>query len=268
MYQAFCLWFAVAWVAWAGAAFSLIPVESEIAIGREAQAQVRSQMAVLRDRDVSGYVSDLGRRLASGAGGPRYPYTFTVADYREVNAFALPGGPVWIHRGVLEATRTEAQLAAVLAHEVAHISRRHAAGQLTKALVADIGLGLLGALLGNGRSAQTTQLAARFLAAGAFLKFSRDDEREADREGVAIMLRAGYHPAAMIEMLEIVRARAAREPSAVETFVSTHPSPQDRIEELRAATAGRTGRRDGARFHAMQRRLRELPPARSMPPQR
>ena len=125
-----------------------------------------------------------GKALAARATGPAYPYSFSVANYRELNAFALPGGPVWIHRGILHAAANEAQLAGVLAHEIAHIAQRHAADQITKQLVANGFLGLLGAVLGNDPGgARTAQIGARVLAGGYMLKFSRDDEREADRVG-------------------------------------------------------------------------------------
>ncbi len=135
------------------AAVSLISVNDEISLGRQAQQQVQAEVPVVYDQAVSGYVSSVGRRLASHAGGPQYPYTFSTANYREINAFALPGGPVWIHRGAMEAAQNEAQLAGVLAHEVAHISQRHAADQITKGIVANGLLGLLSAVLGNDRGA-------------------------------------------------------------------------------------------------------------------
>src|SRR5215208_3175397 len=99
----------------------LVSVGQEIDIGKQADLQVRKQFREFRDADTVAYVRDMGRRLARAAPGPEYPYSFSVADYREVNAFALPGGPVWIHRGVLQAATNESQVAGVLAHEIAHI---------------------------------------------------------------------------------------------------------------------------------------------------
>lgn len=248
-------------------AVSLISVQNEIEIGREAQAQVRRQVVELRDATVLSYVRDVGRRLAARTTGPRYPYSFDVADYREINAFALPGGPVWIHRGAMEAARTEAQMAGVLAHEIAHIAERHAADQLTKAMIANGLLGLLGAVLGNeGGGARTARIGAGLFAQGLFLKFSRDDERAADRAGARIMHRAGWDPDGMIEFFQILRERAKRDPSSIEVFVSTHPSPENRVAELRGVTAGlKGGRRDSARFQEIRQRLGRLPPAQRMP---
>ena len=125
--------------------FSLVSVQQEIEIGQEANAQVRRKIPELRDAQVTAYVRGIGERLVRQAQGPKYPYSFSVADYREINAFALPGGPVWLHRGAIHAATNESQVAGVLAHEVAHIAQRHAADQLTKGIMANLGLGLLGA---------------------------------------------------------------------------------------------------------------------------
>ena len=245
---------------------ALVSVQEEIAIGRQANAQVRRQVPQLRDSGTSTYVSDLGRRLARVAPGPKYPYSFAVADYREINAFSLPGGPVWINRGVLQIASNESQVAGVLAHEIAHIAKRHAADQLTKTMVANWGLGLLGAVLGNSGGAGAAQVAARFIAGGVFLKFSRDDEREADQVGLQILQRAGWDARGMVELFEVLERTNARNPGAVEDFFATHPAPADRIQLLQAdATKRRGGRRDTARFHDVQRHLQRLAPARPMP---
>lgn len=244
-------------------AISLVSVNDEIAIGRQAQAQVRQQVPELSDSTVVGYVRDLGRRLAGRATGPRYPYSFSVANYSDINAFALPGGPVWVHRGAIDAARIESQFAGVLAHEIAHIAQRHAAEKLTKAMITEGLLGFLGAVLGNDGGARAAQIGARLMADGIFLKFSRDDEREADRVGVQIMRRAGYDARGMIEFLQILREKQGRDPSSVQIFLSTHPSPEGRIEQLRqeVARAGAGGRRDSDRFQQVRRRLDRLPAA-------
>ena len=162
---------------------TLVSVPQEIEMGARRTQRCRRELPQFRDAQITGYVRALGQRLARSAPGPKYPYSFSVADYREINAFALPGGPVWINRGVLHAATNESQVAGVLAHEIAHIAQRHAADQLTKAMVANWGLGLLGAMLGNTGGAGTAQTAAGVMTGGVFLKFSRDDEREADGWG-------------------------------------------------------------------------------------
>ena len=249
------------------AALSLISVKDEIQLGRQAQQEVRKQVPELTDRTVAGHVAAIGRQLAAKAGGPRYPYSFSVANYREINAFALPGGPVWIHRGVIQAAANEAQLASVVAHEVAHIAQRHAAGQITKSLVANGFLGLLGAVLGNDRGARAAQMGAQILAGGYMLKFSRDDEREADRVGAQIMRRAGWDARAMAEFMETLRREGGRDPTSVELFLSSHPAPGERAALLRK-TVRAGGRRDSEAFTRVKARLKQLPPAKSMPRRR
>ena len=246
-------------------AISLVSVQQEIDIGREANAQIRKQTAELRDPQVTAYVRRIGQRLAQAAPGAKYPYTFSVADYREINAFSLPGGPVWINRGVLQVSANESQAAGVLAHEIAHIAQRHAADQLTKTMLAKWSLSVLGAMLGNTGGAGTAQIAGALVADGVFLKFSRDDEREADRVGVQIMRKAGWDPHGMIELFDLLRREANRDPGAVNVFFSTHPSPQDRIAQLQTAVArSRGGIRNSREFSTVKAHMMTLPPARKM----
>ena len=249
----------------AASAIQLISVADEITIGKQAQAKVRKETPRVTDARTVAYVADIGRRLASHAQGERYPYTFSIADYREINAFALPGGPVWVNRGGIQTARTESQLAGILAHEIAHISQRHAAQQLSNVMVTNLGLSLFGALLGNAGGATAANIAAHYVASGAFLKFSRDDEQDADRVGVGIMRRAGWDPHGMIELMESIREQEKRDPSSVEIFFSNHPSPADRIALVSAAVPKtRGGRHDSREFQAILARLRALPPAQSM----
>jgi predicted Zn-dependent protease len=246
-------------------AIQLVSVQDEIAIGQQAQVEVRKQTAQFGDAAVQAYVTRMGRQLAAHARGARYPYSFSVANYREINAFALPGGPIWVNRGAIEAAGTEAQLAGIVAHEIAHVSQRHAAQQLSNVMVTNLGLSLLGALLGNSGGATAANIAARYIASGAFLKFSRDDEREADRVGAGIMARAGWDPRGMIELMQTIREHERRDPSSVEVFFSNHPSPQDRVALLRQVVGKtRGGRRDSREFQAIRARLKAMPPAKTM----
>lgn len=249
-----------------GAAFVLISVKDEIRLGRETQATVRRQTPRVTEPEVASYVREIGRRLTARAGGPEYPYSFDVANYSDLNAFALPGGPVWIHRGALQAARSESELAGVLAHEIAHIAQRHAAEQISGQVVANLGIGLLSALLGNTGGAVTTQAAAELLTGGMFLKFSRDDERDADRVGAQIMARAGWDPRGLLGFMEVLRVAQRRDPSSVDVFFSTHPAPDDRIMRLRTEIASLPrGRRNTGRFDAIKRRLAQLPRAKARP---
>jgi predicted Zn-dependent protease len=237
-------------------AIELVSVEQEIAVGKEANAQYRKDTPELTDAATVRYVRDLTRRLSRVATGPKYPYSIAIANTRDINAVALPGGPIWIHRGVFEQATNESQVVSVLAHEIAHIASRHAASQLTTVAMTKWSLNFLGSLLGNAGGAGGAQVAAAFLANGTALQFSRDEEREADRVGLALMSRAGWDGRGMVEMFQILQKASGRDPYAVEAFFSTHPSPQARIKELAAVVAAhRTGRRDSREFQVIKRRL-------------
>lgn len=243
----------------------LVSVADEITIGRQTQAETRKNTPEVGDAAVRAYVTKIGTRLGEHARGERYPYSFSVADYKEINAFALPGGPVWVNRGAIQAAGTESQLAGVLAHEVAHVAQRHAARQLSNMMVTNIGMTLFSALLGNTGAAMAADIAARYIAGGTFLKFSRDDEDEADRVGADIMARAGWDSHGMIDLLETVREQEKRDPTSVEVFFSNHPAAKDRIALLEhLVPAKRTGTRDSAEFQSIRARLKRLSPAGSM----
>src|SRR3954465_13004067 len=245
---------------------SLLSVPDEIELGREANVKMRHELVQFRDERVLSYVAGVGKRLPPSTRGPQYPYSFTIADYREINAFALPGGPIWINRGVLHAATTESQMAGVLAHEIAHIAQRHAANQVMQGALANWGLGLLSAMLGNVGGAGAARTAAGAMTSSMFLKFSRDDEREADRVGLQILTRAGWDGRGMVELFDVLRREQKRDPTAVETFLSTHPSPQERIEQLQAEVRRHPGgRRDSAEFQRARNVSLALPAARRMP---
>jgi beta-barrel assembly-enhancing protease len=240
-------------------AVSLISVEDEVAFGRDLRRQMRQQTAVVRDPDVVAYIRDLGRRLAASSQGPKYPYTFDVADARPVNAFALPGGSIWIHRGAIQQAGSEAQVVALLAHEVAHVSERQAAAQLSAMMLTRWGLGLMGALLGNAGGAVTAHTTAQAVVNGTLLRFNREDEREADRVGVRLMHRAGWDARGMVDLMETLRRTASRDPGLVEQFFSSHPALADRSRAVRAiASTLHGGTRDTRRFHDVQARLQRL----------
>lgn len=232
----------------------LMSVEEEVAVGRRMHAQMGREVVSIGDRTVARYLRALGERLGRVAPGPKYPYRFSVVDDRTINAVALPGGSIWIHRGVLRAARNESQLVSVVAHEMAHVAQRHAARQWTNVAMAQWGLSLLGAFLGNVGGAGTAQVAAGLLTRGVFLEFSREDEREADRVGLRMMRRAGWDGRGMLELFELLRREQQRDPGVVEQFLSTHPTPQARIGEMRPrVTAG--GRRNSDAFIAVKARL-------------
>ena len=246
--------------------FNLFSVQQDIEIGKQSADQAERQLQILNDGSTEDYVDDIVERLGAAAPGHKFPYQGKVVNQSEINAFALPGGPVWINRGVLQAATNESQVAGVLAHEIAHIAQRHAADQLTKVFATNFGLGVLGAFLGNAGGASTAQMAAGLLANSMFLKFSRDDEREADQVGLRMLVRAGWDARGMIELFEQLRRASSRDPVLVETFFSSHPAPADRIAALRSQVAKNTGgRRDSQQFRTIKARLAKMPAAKSMP---
>lgn len=248
------------------AAFTLVSVQQEVELGQQAQAEINKKMPVLNDAQLDNYIDSVGARLAAHAPGPKYPYSFGVVNYKELNAFALPGGPIYVHRGTIAAARTESQLAGVMAHEVAHIAQRHAAQQISKGVLADGLLGLLGSVLNDGGKGEAAaRIGASVVAQSVFMKFSRDDETEADRVGAEIMQRAGWDPNGLAEFMAILQQEQQRSPNSVETFFSSHPSPAGRVRNLQSLAAGKSGRRDSDEFQAIKGRLNALPAPRAMP---
>jgi predicted Zn-dependent protease len=177
--------------------FNLFSTEQEVQIGRDSAQEVERQLPVLRDGTVSRYVEEIGARLAREAPGADYPYQFRVLDVADLNAFALPGGFIYVNRGLLEAVRNEGELAGVLAHEAAHVALRHGTNQVSKSYLAQAGLSVLGGLIGGDRTA--SDILNVVGGAGLpllFLKFGRTAEEQADTVAAQMMARAGYDPLA------------------------------------------------------------------------
>jgi predicted Zn-dependent protease len=241
------------------AAVNLFSVEQDVQAGRQAAAQVERQMPILRDAQATAYVNAIVRRLAAQAPGPEFRYQAKVVNSREINAFALPGGYVYVNRGLISAVRNEAELAGVIAHEIAHVAERHGTEQATKAYGAQAGVGLLAQILGgrDRRLGLPEQIVGSLGANAAFMKFSRDAEHEADRVGAEIMARAGYDPMAMATFFDLLQAQRRRNPNAVAKFFSSHPQPADRSARIRAHASqlgGGNGRQVG-NLRAVQNRL-------------
>ena len=210
----------------------------EVEIGRKMHPQILQQYGRFADEELQAYVGDLGQRIAAKSHRPELQYTFTVLDSEEVNAFALPGGYVYITRGIMAYLNSEAELAAVLGHEVGHITARHAVRQQSGATAAGVGATLIGILTGSGDLANLANLAGTALVRG----YGRDMELEADQIGAEYLVRLGYTPEAMIdvvrllknqEMLEVQLARQeGREPRVYHGVFSTHPDSDTRLREV------------------------------------
>ena len=215
--------------------FNLFSVSQDQEIGRQSAAEVERQLPILTDRSIEAYVNAVGKRLAAVAPGADFPYQFKVVNASDINAFALPGGYLYLNRGLIEAAKNEGQLAGVMSHEMAHVALRHGTNQASKAYLGQAGLGVLGGLTG-GKSESTQRAIGAVGGFGMnalFLKFSRTDEQQADIVGSQMMAKAGYDPQDMVDFFEILRSQASRDPSKVEQFFSDHPAPKDRAARIR-----------------------------------
>jgi beta-barrel assembly-enhancing protease len=208
-------------------------VQQDVQVGQQAAAQVEQQMPILRDSVSTNYVEDVGRRLVAAIPPqfqhPGFRYYFRIVNARDINAFALPGGPMYLNRGMIEAARTEGEMAGVMAHELSHVALRHGTAQATKAqkysILAGVA-GIAGAILGGPAVGQIGQAAV-----GAyFLKFSREYETEADILGAQIMANAGYDPRDLANMFRTIQSASGGQGGP--EFLSSHPNPANRYERI------------------------------------
>ena len=241
----------------------------DVKVGREAAAEVERQLPILHDDRVSSYVEELGDRLVdtipAGLRHPEFRYTFKVVDVKEINAFALPGGPMYVNRGMIESAKTEGEVVGVVAHEMAHVALRHGTAQATKAQKYQVGAvagQILGAIIGGTAGAVVAQ-GSQFGIGVSFLRFSRAYEKDADLLGAQMMARAGYSPVEMANMFRTIEQEAK---GGGPEWMSDHPNPGNRIEYLTAeARALRVEgtRRSTGDFASVKNRLASMPPARS-----
>ena len=248
--------------------FNLFSVQQDIEIGRQSSIEAERQLRLLNDAPTNNYLNRIITRLALQAPGAKYPYRIKAVNADEINAFAFPGGPMYVNRGLIQASRNEAELAGALAHEMAHVALRHGTHQASKSYLTKGGLGLLGGLLGkpSGSTGQILNAIGGVGLNAVFMKFGRDDEYEADQVGAQMMVRAGYDPVAMATLFETLTMQQGREPGKLEQFFSSHPPASDRGVRIRrlAATLG-TGRTQVVgNFAGVKTRLNRLG---SAPPQ-
>ncbi len=243
-------------------------VSDDVKVGRQAAAEVERQMPILNDSQATNYVSRVGQRLVNAIPSefrqPEFQYYFKIVNARDINAFALPGGPMYVNRGMIEAARNEGEMAGVMAHELSHVALRHGTAQATKAqkycLLAGV-LGIGGAILG-GPAGAAAQVASQGVGV-YFLKFSREYETEADILGARIMANAGYDPRDLANMFKTLEAQGGSSGG----WFSSHPSPSDRYARInQEAQYLRVGNpvRDTTEFRSIQERLRGMGRAPSM----
>jgi predicted Zn-dependent protease len=214
---------------------ALISEKDEIALGQQAAEDVRQSIGLVDNPALHQYVASVGMPMARQSERPALPWSFQVVDDPTVNAFALPGGPIFVTRGMMSHLNSEAELAAVLGHEIGHITARHSVSQLSNAQLAQLGLGL-GSVL-SPDIAKYGQLAAAGLQL-LFLKHGRDAERQSDELGFRYMLQSRYDPREMTDLfVTLNRVGEASGGERLPNWLSTHPNPEDRLEATRARLA-------------------------------
>jgi predicted Zn-dependent protease len=200
--------------------------DQDVEIGRKYAPEVEKEMGgAIADRALQNYVDSVGQSVARVSHKPYFDYHFVALNDKSVNAFALPGGRIFVTKGMLEELGTEAQLAAILAHEVTHVVARHSSAAMSSQIGVDI---LLSAIISED-TPQTVSTVASLTRQIVSLKYSRKDEREADLVGLDYMVSAGYNPYAMIETMQMLESQKGARPIE---FLSTHPAPENRIEYL------------------------------------
>lgn len=242
-----------------------ISTQQEVQMGREYAAQINAQLPIVQDAEINRYINVLGDSIARLADNRGIDYHFFVVNAREINAFAVPGGFIYINRGLIERTQNLSQLAGVLGHEIGHVVRRHSVKQMEKAQGANIGV-VLGCTLLNVCGGDLAQAAINVGGSALFAKFGRDDEREADQEAITNVVRAGIHPRGIPEMFEILLAERQRRPGLVAGWFATHPGEEERVRETQAAIGQiqpailATLTANTANFAAFKARVQSLPP--------
>jgi len=244
--------------------FNLFSRAEDIQEGRNAAAQVDKQMPLINDAVVLNYVNELGRRLATvSPNNYDYAWTFKVVNSSDINAFALPGGFIYINRATIESAENEAQLAGVVAHEEGHVVMRHSTHRASELVLAQFPLALLGGALGQGGAlGALAKMGIGFGANSILLKNSRSVEAQADQVGAYICYHAGYDPHAMPQFFEIIQKKY---PQRTLEFFSDHPNPERRIEKVDAEIPElgppRQWRPDTAEFRTVRDRLSKMPAA-------
>jgi Zn-dependent protease with chaperone function len=214
--------------------FNVFSQDEEVQLGKQNAADVMKQMPVLPDSDpVVQYVQKLGARLTAHAPGYQWPYNFHVVNVKEINAFALPGGPIFVNLGTIQAADNEAQLAGVMSHEISHVVQRHGTRAASKQMGAQLPLAILGGLMGNSTLSKAAQLGISFGIGSYFLKNSRQSESEADLLGTDIMYDSGYEPRQMAVFFgKLEKEMGAGANSTISQFLSDHPNPGNRMEAV------------------------------------
>jgi len=248
--------------------------QQDVEIGREGAAEVRKQYPIIENEQIARYLTALGDRLVANAPPelkqPVYEYSFTPVNLKEINAFALPGGPMFVHRGMFDAAAEEGEVVGVMAHELSHVLLRHGTANASKAQNPWLQLGQLagavgGAVAGGGIGSMIAQ-GSQFGLGTLLLRYSREFEKQADLLGVQIMARAGYDPRALAHMFETIARESQASGGSGPQWMSSHPDPGNRTvyitQEAEALTLGSPA--NTSQFTPIKAAFSSLPPAKSM----
>lgn len=242
-----------------------VSTQREVELGTNYSAQINRQLPLVNDPEIVRYINLLGDSIASLSDTRNLQWHFFVVDSKEVNAFAVPGGFVYVNRGLIERTTKMDQLAGAIGHEIGHVIQRHSVKQMQKAQGANVGV-TLACILTRVCEYGATQAAVEIGGGALFASFSRQDEAEADQVGIQYLVRAGIDPRGLPEMFRIlIKERDSRGSSAVNSWFATHPMEEDRvnatertISRIPASTLNRLTQ-DSRRFQSMKARLASLP---------
>ncbi len=241
-----------------------VSTQREVQMGETYSQQINRQLKLVQDPEANRYLSLLGDSIARVADDRSLEWRFFIVDSREVNAFAVPGGFVYVNRGLIERTTKLNQLAGVLAHEIAHVTMRHSVKQMQTAQRANAGL-TLACILTSVCNSGITDAAVQLGGGALFAKFSRDDETESDRVGIRYLVKAGIDPRGVPDMFRILLKEREERPAGPDAWFRTHPLEEDRVRTAEAeiaripATQRRGLREDSDRFQQFKQRLTRLP---------
>ena len=243
-----------------------ISQQQEVQMGQQYATEINAQLPIVQDPELNRYINVLGDSIARLTSRADLDWHFFIVDSKEVNAFAVPGGFVYVNRGLIERTDQMDEVAGVLGHEIGHVVRRHTVKQMEKAQGANIGV-TLACVLTSVCNSQVAGAAINIAGGAVFARFSRQDEAEADQEGFNNVVRANISPVGMVTMFQKLIAERKSRPGGVEAWFRTHPLEEDRVAAIQArinqlprATLARLGT-DTRNFHTFKARLQSLPPS-------
>lgn len=249
----------------AAAAGCAVTTQQEVQMGQQYSAQVNSDLPIVTDAAVQQYINMLGDSIAKLTNRGDLDWHFFVVNTDVVNAFALPGGYIYVNRGVIERAGKMDELAGVMGHEIGHVVKRHSVKQMQQQQGANVGI-VLTCVLTHVCDSQASQAAIQVGGAAVFAKFSRQDEKEADEEGFKNVIRAGISPRGLVTFFQKLMAEQTTEPSAVDAWFSDHPLTQDRIADIQRLIDAkdpailRSLTEDTKSFHDFKDRVHALPP--------